>query len=358
MKAVKRPLIERVRARQHRTRALSRLLHRRYSRRLWTVHSIWALFTGSVVLVLSHNRYGFLPWVVLFLALTWATTLFLSRFAIVGGSRRARLAQGVVSYITRVMYQETLFFLLPFYFYSTTFLSWNSFYVIGLAALAVLSCFDLVFDRLLRESRAFSLAFFGIVTYSALQFFLPLVFHVRIHNGAYLAAGVSFFAALPLAFSARDLRQGKRWTAVLLALAVIIGVLKVARVVVPPVPLRLWDMHFGPNLDSRTMKMSTEFPAVIHQSDLAGGRLFVRVVVFSPGRLPVTVQLQFFRDGRRLRTSRTLDLMAHDRGFRVWDALRPGPAGFVPGKYEVQVWTGEGQLVGRGSVRVLSNEKL
>ena len=354
MEAAERRLIHRLRERPHRTRALFRLLHHRYSRLFWTFHSIWALLSGGIVLVLSHNRYGFLPWVVLFLALTWASTLFFSRFAIGGVSRRARLAKGVMSYVTRIMYQETLFFLLPFYFNSTTFPSWNCFYVIVLAGLAVLSCFDLVYDRLLRSSRAFSLAFFGMVTYSALQFFLPLLLHVRIHNGAYLAAAVSYFAALPLALSVHDLRQGKRWAAIVLALAAIIGVLKVARVVVPPVPLRLWDLHFGPDLDLRSVKMSREFPARIHQEDLDSGRLYVIAVVFSPGKLPVDVQLRFFRDGRMLRTSRVVELVAHERGFRVYDVLRArSGAGFAPGKYEVEVWTGEGQLVGRRSVRLL-----
>ncbi|HUK13041.1 MAG TPA: DUF5924 family protein [Thermoanaerobaculaceae bacterium] len=346
---------DRLKARHRRTRALGRLLYRRYSRQFWTLHSVWALLTGGVVLVLSHNRYGYLPWVVLFLALTWASTLFFSRVALETRSRRARLAHGVVSYITRVMYQETLFFLLPFYFYSTTFPSWNSFYVIGLALLAVLSCFDLVFDRLLRRSRAFSLAFFAIVTFSALQFFLPLLLHVQIHNGAYLAAGLSFFSAMPLAFASGEARQPKRIVAIVLALAAIVGVLKLARVVVPPVPLRLWDMHFGPDLDAKTMQMSRELPATIHAGELPNGRLYVRATIFSPGRLPVSVQLQFFRNGRLLRTSRTLDLVAHNRGFRVWDALRGGPGGVAPGRYTVEAWTGEGQIVGRGAIVVLPN---
>ncbi len=72
-----------------------RELHDRYARLLWGLYSAWALLSGIAVLVLAHNRYGFLRWVVLFLALTWGSML--------------------------VMYQETLFFLLPFYFYSTTF---------------------------------------------------------------------------------------------------------------------------------------------------------------------------------------------------------------------------------------------
>ncbi len=174
-------------------------LHDRYARLLWALHSAWALVSGIAVLVLAHNRYGFLRWVVLFIALTWGSTLFFSRFAIGGGSRFARLAQSVVSYLTRVMYQETLFFLIPFYFYSATFRSWNFLYVLTLAGLAVLSCFDMLFDRLLREHRWFAIGFFAFVSFSALQFFLPLLLRTRIDNSVYVAAAVSFVAALALA---------------------------------------------------------------------------------------------------------------------------------------------------------------
>lgn len=341
-----------MRVRRNRTVALGKVLRRRYSRLFWAVHSTWALFTGGLVLVLAHNRYGFLPWVVLFLTLTWASTLLFSRFAVGRESPKLRFAQGFVSYLTRVMYQETLFFLLPFYFYSTTFPSWNSGYVVALAALAVFSCFDVLFDRLLRTRRPFAVGFFAVVTYSALQFFLPVLLHVQIHNGAYVAAVLAFVAALPVAYSWQELRQARRLALMGLALAAIIGVLKVGRALVPPVPLRLTGLSFAANIDPTTLQLDRDLGRVVPAADLAHGRLCVRATVFSPGVLPVRVRLRFLRDGHLVKTSRTLGLVAHPRGFRVWDALRGGPEGFSPGLYRVEVSTGEGQLVGRGDIRV------
>ena len=340
------------RVRLNRTATLGRLMRQRYARVFWMLHSTWALISGGIVLILAHNRYGFLPWVVLFLTLTWLSTLFFSRIGGDRGSARAKAARGFVSYLTRVMYQETLFFLLPFYFYSTTFVSWNSAYVVVLALLAVLSCFDLPFDRLLRTNRWFAQVFFAFVTYSALQFFLPLVLHVRIHNGAYLAAGVSFFASLPLAYSARDLRQPRRIALIAVALAVIVGILKVGRELLPPVPLRLTDLSFGTGIDPAALELTGEFPegGPVHCAALAGKRLVARATIFSPGKLPLRVQFRFLKDGKILKTSRNLELVAHRRGFRVWDALRPGPQGLAPGRYRAEVWTSEGQLVGRDDI--------
>jgi hypothetical protein len=343
---------DRIRVRSARTILLGRVLHRRYSRAFWAVHSGWALFTGGLVLVLAHNRYGFLPWVVFFLTLTWASTLFFSRFAVKRASPGLRFAQGFVSYLTRVMYQETLFFLLPFYFYSTTFPSWNSGYVFVLAGLAVLSCFDLLFDRLLRTRRPFAVGFFAVVTYSALQFFLPLFLHVQIHNGAYLAAGLAFFASLPVAYTWRELRQGRRLALIGVALLAIVGMLKVGRAVLPPVPLRLSAMSFAADIDPQTLQLQHEVTKVASASELASGRLCVRATIFSPGRLPVRLRFRFYRNGTLVKSSRSLDLVAHPRGFRVWDALRAGAQGMRPGIYRVEVVTDEGQLVGRGDITI------
>lgn len=322
-------------------------LYARYGRAFWTLHSMWALLTGIAVLVLAHNRYGFVPWVVLFLALTWASTLVFTRFAARWQSRALRFARGFVSYLTRIMYQETLFFLLPFYFYSTTPWSWNALFVIMLAALAILSCFDLVFDRLLRERRAFALGFFAVVTFSALQFFLPLAFHVRIHHGAYLAAVASFLAAIPLAYSAHDLRDPMRVLRLLAALLVIVAIVRLARPAVPPVPLRLAKIRLSADLDPRTLHTSSELSSRVDVSRLRSGRLYAVATINAPTTLPTSVALRFRCAGIPTQPSRSLDVIAHERGFRVWNSLRPGPTGFVPGPCAVEVVTTEGQLIGR-----------
>lgn len=338
--------------RRERTVAIGLRLHARYYRLFWALHSAWALLTGIAVLVLAHNRYPYLKWVVIFLGLTWASTLFFSRFAVKTTTPARRFAEGFVSYITRVMYQETLFFLLPFYFFSTTFPSLNCGYVIVLAGLALLSCFDLVFDRLLRTSRAFAAGFFAFVTYSALQFFLPLVLSVRIHNGAYLAAVVAFLASLPVAYSWSELTRGRRLLSIGVVLIAIITVLKVARVLIPPVPLRLLAMNFAEYIDPHSLQLDYEVKGTASLRDIPSGRLVVRGAIFSPGALKVDAHMRFLRNGELYKTSRTLELVAHSGGFRVWEPLRPEHGRLLPGRYRVEIWTHEGQLVGRGEIRL------
>jgi hypothetical protein len=327
-----------------------RELYDRYARLLWTVHSAWALLSGIAVLVLAHNRYGFLRWVVLFIALTWGSTLFFSRFAIDAGSQFVRFAQSVVSYLTRVMYQETLFFLIPFYFYSATFRSWNFLYVLALAGFAVLSCFDVLFDRLLRENRWFAIGFFAFVSFSALQFFLPLLLRTRIENSAYVAAAISFVAALALA-RLDDLRNWRRLVAIGLAFALVLIGVRLFRPLLPPVPLRLTRLRFSGTLDPRTLAAPVDFEKEIPAAELRRGRIYAVATLFSPERIPAQMQMRFIQHDKVLRASRTLDLTARPGGFRLWDSVRLPPNG-ASDTVRVEVWTG-GQLLGKRDVRVV-----
>lgn len=343
--------IDRIRARKRRGFALGRLLHHRYGRLFWVLHSVWALLSGIAVLVLAHNRYGFLRWAVLFIALTWASALFFSRFVEDDSSNAMRFAQSVVSYLTRVMYQETLFFLIPFYFYSSTLASWNVVYLVLLAGLAVLSCYDLLFDRLLRERPWFSIAFFAFVSFSALQFFLPLLLRVRISNGAYLAAAISFAAAVALGETWQSLRQPRRLAAIALAFLAVMGAVRLFRPMIPPVPLRLTRLRVSGAIDPRTLNAPIDFDREVPASELRRGRLYAVATLFSPERIPARIRMRFLHDGKVLRTSRTLDLIARPGGFRMWDSVLL-PPGFGSGTIRIEVWTGERQLLGTRSVRI------
>src|SRR4051794_6729942 len=327
-----------------------REFHEKYARLFWALHSAWALISGIAVLVLAHNRYGFLRWVVLFIALTWGSTLFFSRIAIDESSRALRFAQSVVSYLTRVMYQETLFFLIPFYFYSATFPSWNFLYVIALAAFAVLSCFDMLFDRLLREHRWFSTGFFAFVSFSALQFFLPLLLRTRIDNSEYLAAAISFVAALALAGRMDDLREKRRLVVIVIAFAAVLLGIRLFRPLLPPVPLRLTRLRFSGTLNPRTLNAPVDFDKEIPAAQLRRGRIYAVATVFSPQRIPARLQMRFIQDGQVLRSSRTLDLTARPGGFRIWDSVKlPEPS--TSDTYRIEVWS-SGQLLGKRTVKV------
>jgi hypothetical protein len=291
----------------------------RHGRTFWILHSIWALANGAVVVALAEEAGRFWALVLGALALTWGSTLFFCWRRSSGGSLRT----GLVSYATRILYQETLFFLLPFYVRSSTLGSVNVAFTGALIGLAVLACLDLAFDRWLRASAAFAASFSFLVSFSALQLLLPLVVRVPYSRAAPLALALAFAGTLVLLGAARTLGWRRRALGLVPSAAVALLLLLAPRLV-PPAPLRLGSLTLAPEVE-------------------APGLTRAEARVVAPVPVPVELSVRWTRAGELLRESRPVHVTAHDAGFRVWDAA------LVPGRgvLRVELLTESGQLLGR-----------
>jgi hypothetical protein len=308
-------------------RARTQALREKHERAFWIAHSLWALAQGVAVAVLAEERPDYGAWVFALLALVWLTTLFFCRSALVA-ARPASFRVGFASYATRVLYQQTLFFVLPFYVRSTTPSSLNLAFTLALGALAAFACLDLSFDRWLRRSPAFAAIFFFAVAYAALQLLLPLAARVPFAHAHPLAIGLALTASIASLGLARGPARGVRWLGALPVAALAIALLA-APLLIPPAPLRV--AAFG--VEAR------------------GDVLRATVHVAAPVPVPVGITLQWERGRERLRVSRGVAITAHEGGFRVWDELsRARLASAAPGAdagLHVDVLTETGQLVGR-----------
>ncbi len=321
----------------------------RHRRLFWMLHSAWALASGTLVVLFARGRYHFVPWVVLFLALTWLSTLRFGQAAADAG-RAPGLVGEVTSYITRVLYQETLFFLLPFYAYSTVLRSPNVLFLLLLGGLAVLSCVDLLFDRWLRTRPLFALSFFAIVAFAAVNLLLPLLARVPPSLAAPAAAVVSIGSAALLA--RRTAGSGRRVRLLLAAAAVamLVAIIGFPQLI-PPVPLRLHRVSFAAGIDRRTLALRHPLPARTTPAE-AGRELVAVFDVYAPTAVPATVQLEWLRDGTLIRVSRDVAITAHANGFRVWDAWHPETGPVPPGRYRVVLETTGRRVFGVGRITV------
>lgn len=326
----------------------------------WMLHSAWALATGFAVAILSHERYNLVAWVALSLVVTWASTLYFGRSATTVAAEGAeahqdgtppRLAHEVTSYVTRVMYQETLFFLLPFYAYSTVVRSPNVIFLALLGALAVLSCIDLIFDKWLRTKPVFGFAFFAIVAFAALNLVLPLLLGMRVRYATPLAALVAIAGAAPLARRTADNGRNALVGLVAAALAVLV-VPVIFPALIPPVPLRLKSAEFSTGINQTSLVLTGTLRGSTSRA-VVGRELILLVHVFAPSDLPSSVTLVWKRDGVVLRTSRDFEIVAHQAGFRVWDGWKTPPGGALPGRYEVVLQASGGRVVGVAKLRVI-----
>jgi len=310
---------------------------------------VWALTAGIVIVLFARERYHLVLWVVLFLALAWASTLYFGRTVFADGAAPG-LMHELTSYVTRALYQETLFFLLPFYAYSTVVDSPNVLFLALLGGLAVVACIDLLFDRWLRTRPVFALTFFAIVTFAAINLLLPLIAGLQPRFAAPAAALLAIGAAAPLALRAAPKTLGGRMR--LTAAAVVLLVVAVGLPsLIPPVPLRLQRATFASGIepDSLVLADTLPDPATLEQFS---GVLVVLAEVFAPSALPANVQLEWWRDGELQRVSREVGITAHAEGFRVWDAWRPDSGSVLPGHYRVILRTSGRRVFGVATITV------
>ncbi len=332
-------------------RSRIRDLWARHRTLFWWLHSVWALATGIAVLVLARERYGFIPWVVAFLGITWASTLVLNR--ITSGSDPDALpgvGAEVGSWLTRGMFQETLFFLLPFYAYSTVIGSWNVVLPAALAVLALFSCADVVFDRWLRTRPIFGMLFFASVSFSALNLLLPMTLGLDPNWATPVSGLLAVVVSAPIAGQGTGMKTRREVAFAAAGAAAVIGVTLFAPVLVPPVPLRLDTATFASDIEREGLVLADSLGASTSQASV-GGRMVMLAQVFAPASVPATVRIEWRRNGERVRLTREIEILAHGEGFRVWDAWIDEDGLIDPGIWEARLTTA-GRLFGVASIEV------
>src|ERR1700733_13202323 len=122
---------------------------REHGRKLWWLHSAYALALGAGVVAFARKGFEHARWLAVSLGLAWLLVVLVFRVFAEGGARRpfdegakTRVRFYVMTYALKNLYQGMLFFLLPFYWKSTTLDAANVWFVLLLGACAVLSTLD------------------------------------------------------------------------------------------------------------------------------------------------------------------------------------------------------------------------
>lgn len=329
----------------------------RYGERLWWLHSLWALGLGVFVVFFAQKGYDHARVLVGFMGAAWLLLILLFRLFGSGSERELdttveRFRYYAMTYVLKNLHQGMLFFLLPFYWKSTTLGSPNQYFVILLGLCAALSTLDVVFDRVLMRWRDVASTFYALILFACLNLVIPALFPsvatLITMGGAAIIAIVAFWTIHhPLWFL--DGPQARR---VGLSVVLGVGLVLVLRPIVPPVPMYVKSGAVGP----RTLadgRLALEVSA-LHFS-LAQQMYAVTDVVLPAG------------DGERLhhvwrfKGEPVLDLEEETdhqpgpgRTVRLSSRMPPGTLPDHPvGRWSVDVVTWDGRLVGRTRFTVL-----
>lgn len=318
---------------------------------LWWLHSAWALAFGIGVMWLGARNFEWLRVAYGYIAFIWATSLLLpSLIAHRRLSPRYRdLARLIVNYFNKNFYQQLLFFVLPVYAASVTWGAPNTLFVALVAASAILSTFDVVYDQHVSMSRDLTAVFFAFNLFVCANVALPILWSISNHHAMRLSGALALLGFVTLRFRPRDLAQAGVRVALLASAALLAVFIEWGRPLVPPAPLRLVSTDFGLQI----ARPRPAVPSPISQlSPGFRGRVYAVSAIYAPLGLKERVRHRWTADAAEVHRSPYYTVTGGRReGFRLWtSALLPAlPPG---GRVEVLVETEGGQLIGRARLPV------
>lgn len=330
------------------SRALS-FLHR-HELLLWSLHSLWALSLGVVVMWAGSHNYAWIRITILYIAFLWVASLFVPELVDPLGQAtkwRGRLRL-VINYFSKNFYQQLLFFLLPIYYASATGWSLNLLFVAFVAVSALISTLDIFYDRHLSVRRGLMAIFFAFNLFACINVMLPLLWSISNSVALPVSAALAVVAFATIRYKFGALAEFQLRLQVGLAAIALVLLVALGRPVIPPAPLRVLTTEFGQGIDRRT------FQVVKPLDELPlgwSGRVYAVTSIYAPLGLSDRIGHRWYLDGRLVYTSPFYRVEGgRKEGFRLWTSA---PAKDVqPGdRMRVEVWTEAGQLVGRADVR-------
>ncbi|MCI0623062.1 MAG: DUF5924 family protein [Acidobacteria bacterium] len=310
---------------------------------LWWLHSVYALLFGIGVMWLGYRNFAFLRVTLFYVLFIWITSLLLPRVLPKLGQRWGRWLQRVIHYFNRNFYQQILFFILPIYYASATLRSRNIGFVVLLAASALLSTLDVVYDRRLSARWNLAALFFAFNLFACVNVMLPVLWSISNLGALYISAVASFLAFATFCFRLSGLPLWKARALITAGGLFLMLFVFSGRAYVPPAPLRLLSAEFGSNFDRASRKVAGPLSA-------APANAPVQIVGLTPIHAPLglreQVSHQWYLDGIMVSGSPFYQVTGGRReGFRLWTSqvFNLSSSSVI----RLDVVTEGGQLIGR-----------
>lgn len=250
----------------------------------------------------------------------------------------------LLRYATQMIHQESLFFVLPFFFITTT---WNSGQLLfsgllGVAALASIT--DPIYYRWLAPRRWLLLMLHSLALFAVMLTALPIIFHLSTPESYRIALLVATVLALP---SLPGLIGFAGWRRIVLLAAlplVMAGAGWMARVWVPPATLWLTEVAISDRFDG-TQRTPGESLQRISAEQLRANGIYAYTSINAPRGLNERIYHVWQHDGREVERI-ALDIHGgRKEGYRAWTHKLNFP-GAPEGRWQVRVVTEAGQMIG------------
>ncbi|MGM8225935.1 DUF5924 family protein [Cellvibrio sp. ARAG 10.3] len=263
-----------------------------------------------------------------------------------------KLPPPLLSFATQLVHQESLFFVVPFFFITTV---WNGGQMVFTSLLiiaAFISIVDPIYYRWLAAKRWLYFIFHGVTLFAVLLTALPIIFQLPTPKSYLLSLGIAILLSLPGIVRALPFNWWKR-SLLTIAGIVVVAIIGVSvRAWIPPATLRLTEVAVTDRIDDRSRSPENSLN-VITVEQLRSG-LYAYTAIRAPRGLNERIYHVWRRNGRIV-DKIALDISGgREAGYRAWTHKLNFPP-YPSGRWQIHVVTEANQVIGILRFRVIES---
>ncbi len=305
---------------------------------------------GSFILV--DRQESLASWVAILMLVSWLWLMLENSFTqLFSRLFKREIPQPLLRYATQMIHQESLFFVLPFFFVTTT---WNSGQLVFtglLAAAGLVSIIDPLYYKWVAPRRWLFLALHTLTLFAAMLTALPIILHLTTAQSFKLALGVAMLLSFPSLASSFPINNARRAIALVLVTLAIGGGGWMLRSWVPPATLWMTEVAISSQLQNRTPGESLK---QVSASQIRSAGLYAYTAIKAPRGLNERIYHVWQFNGKEVDRI-ALDINGgRKEGYRAWTHKQVFPVNPV-GRWQVRVLTEDGQVIGVLRFRVVDD---
>lgn len=257
----------------------------------------------------------------------------------------------VLSFITQLVHQESLFFVIPFFLITTSWHTGQPVFTALLVVGAMISIIDPIYYRWLAPRRWLYFIFHSMTLFAVLLTALPIIFHLPTPQTYLYAWGIATLLSLPGIIRSFQVSWWKRSLLGMLLIVLVSGTGWIVRPYIPSAVLRLSGFAITDNIVMETRSPQNHL-YVLTSEQLSKG-LYAYTAIRAPRGLNERIVHVWRRNGNEVDRI-PLDISGgREEGYRAWSHklnFPPYPAGL----WQVHVVTEAEQIIGILKFRVVN----
>ncbi|ATR81157.1 MULTISPECIES: DUF5924 family protein [Pseudomonas] len=316
------------------------------------VIALGGFISGIASFILVDRQAGLASWIAILMLVSWVWLMLENTFTqLFAKVFKREIPQPLLRYATQMIHQESLFFVLPFFFITTT---WNSGQLVFtglLTAAGLISIIDPLYYKWLAPRRSLFLALHTLTLFAALLTALPIILHLTTAQSFKLALGAAMLLSFPSLASSFPINHWRRAVMLVAVTLAVGGSGWLLRSWVPPATLWLNDVAISTEVQNRTPGASLK---QVSASQIRSSGLYAYTAINAPRGLNERIYHVWQFNGNEIDRI-ALDIHGgRKEGYRAWTHKQNFPSNPI-GRWQVRVLTEDGQLIGVLRFRVVDD---